>query len=146
MRDDFSNIIPLYEICIRCIREFPRDKKRQKSTKLNNLKQKKTNKTKTKQNLNEQIKESNRLRHMHHEGQLQIRINLLVDMGIGWNRFIRCTRQTLFGVGFYIGLSSWNDKSGLANVKSHWESLHPISFQKEKSWYFAVTSLVWWHW
>ena len=26
MRDDFSNIIPLYEICIRCIREFPRDK------------------------------------------------------------------------------------------------------------------------
>jgi len=90
MRDDFSNIIPLYEICIRCIGEFPRDKKRQKSTKLNNLKQKKTNKTKTKQNLNVQIEESNRLRHMHYEGQLQICIKL-IHMGTGWNRFIQCT-------------------------------------------------------
>jgi hypothetical protein len=40
---------------------------RQKYKKLNNLK---TNKPK--QILNEQIEESNRLRHMHHEGQLQI--------------------------------------------------------------------------
>ena len=48
MRDDFSNIIPLYEICIRCIRQFSRDKKRQKSTKLNNLKQKKDKQDKNK--------------------------------------------------------------------------------------------------
>ena len=59
MRDDFSNIIPLYEICIRCIREFPRDKyfiiklpkmgnnlyQKTENTNLNNPKQKKTNKT-----------------------------------------------------------------------------------------------------
>jgi DNA-binding transcriptional regulator GbsR (MarR family) len=37
-----------------------------------NLKQKKTNKTKIKQNLNEQIEESNRLRHMQHEEQQQL--------------------------------------------------------------------------
>ena len=64
------------------LENFQGIKKRQKSTKLNNPKQKKTNKTKTKQNLNEQIEESNRLRHMHYEGQLQICLKL-IHMGTG---------------------------------------------------------------
>ena len=44
-------------------------------TKQSNKEKDKQNKTK--QNLNEQIEESNRLRHMHHEGQLQKCINLV---------------------------------------------------------------------
>ena len=54
--------------------------KKQKCTDLSNLKQKKTDKTK--QILNELIEESNRLRHIRRERQLQLCINL-IHMGIG---------------------------------------------------------------